>query len=446
MVALALGVLLAQIMNVLIRWWEHRSKEYLLYLLYLITFFTYVGILFIDKFWPGEITPALERFVKETTRPHALVIYFVYNQFIIAFLDLKITNRPFYRVMRLYNWIIVSAFFNQMIVQYYLGTDPRAQRYIYGFFVFGIFLFTLYNIYRLWKDRTALTAYILKGSLCLILGTFVTNVLNSLITAGKIEMGEAYFYPVLLGIGLEIYFFNSGLFFKTRNDEKELIRTQQLLINEMQENEQLLVDRQNMRNKIAQDLHDDVGATLSGIALHSHLSSVNMEKQNAPAVLQSLKLIQDSATQMVTRLNDIVWAVNPVHDELDKIIQRLEEYAVSMAAAKEIEVTVKKDPQLGKLKLPMEIRKNVYLVGKEAINNAVKYAEAEHIDIRAEKEDGDIRLTITDNGKGFDRETCKAGNGLINMQQRANEVKALLEIRSAPGKGTCVCITCKIPH
>lgn len=445
MIVLFLGILLAQIINVLIRWQQYKSKEYFYYLVYLAVFFIYLFILFSETILPEQYHYE-EWQINFVSRPVGLLIYIFYNEFVIKFLTLPETNPSLNRVIRWYSRFLILCFFNQIFLQYIFINRIYILNDLHSIFSLGIFFVVIYFLYRLWKMRTTLTAYVLKGSLALTIGTFITNILNTLMMSGKLKYGEYYFYPVLIGIGLEIYFFNSGLFYKTRSAERELINTQKLLIDEMQENEKLLVDRQNMRNKIARDLHDDVGATLSGIALHSHLSTINMQKHDENAVKQSLVLMQSSASEMVNKLNDIVWAVNPVHDELEKIILRLEEYAATMAAAKNIEVHVERDAELTKKKLPMEVRKNIYLVCKEAINNAVKYSSARNITISAVQQNGVCKLSIKDDGCGFDSSAVKKGNGLLNMQQRVQEINAELFVDTKPSSGTIVTISCKIPH
>jgi signal transduction histidine kinase len=328
-------------------------------------------------------------------------------------------------------------------MEYIFRNNIKVLDDLHGIFSILIFFVVMYFIYMLWKMRTKLTAYILRGTIVLTIGTFITSIINILMLQGILANGEYYFYPLLMGIALEIYFFNSGLFFKTSSNEKELITTQQLLISELNENEKLLVEKQDMRNKIAQDLHDDIGATLSGIAMHSHLSTLKVGLGKSNEALTSLKLIENSAAEMVNKLNDIVWAVNPGHDEIGKMFQRLEEYAVTMAAAKNIEVISAIDAKVSKQKLGMEVRKNIFLIGKEAVNNAVKYSGASRLSLQVKCEDDRCLIIISDNGKGFDHDKIRKGNGLINMKRRAEEINMLFNVSSAEGNGTIVSVEYK---
>lgn len=199
-----------------------------------------------------------------------------------------------------------------------------------------------------------------------------------------------------------------------------------------------------MREKISRDLHDEVGATLSGISMYSHLTRVQMKSGQGTEVEKSLDIIQQSAADMVSKLNDIVWVVSPEHDSLRKLVQKLEEYASEMAAIKSLVLHADVDPAIVNLKLPMEKRRNIYLICKEAVNNAVKYSCATRLVLKVKAVDHSVEFWIKDNGKGFEPVTAKRGNGLSNMQKRANEMGASLVLHSKPGEGSSVFLQCKI--
>jgi len=203
-------------------------------------------------------------------------------------------------------------------------------------------------------------------------------------------------------------------------------------------------EKMNERFRISRELHDDIGGTLSGIVLYSHLAENQIQAQHTNEVEQSLNVIQQSANDMVNRLSDIVWSVNPEHDSLKKFVQKLEEYAKEMATVKNIRVQVNAPESLAELQLPVENRHNIYLFCKEAINNAVKYSNASLLELSVCHYDHVIEFTIKDNGKGFDMATVTKGNGLINMQKRADEAAAILSVQSAPQRGTLISLQCKI--
>lgn len=200
----------------------------------------------------------------------------------------------------------------------------------------------------------------------------------------------------------------------------------------------------NLRTKISQDLHDEVGATLSGIAMYSYITKSQLEGGDKQSVNQSLDIIKDNASEMVAKLNDIVWAVNPLEDNLFALTQRLKEFALQIATAKNLRLEFTANPNLESVKLSMEQRKNIYLICKEAINNAVKYSEASLLKIEVTVAQKDLSVLIADNGIGFQSASASKGNGLINMASRAKEINAELKIDGLGEAGTSVTLFCKI--
>jgi signal transduction histidine kinase len=201
----------------------------------------------------------------------------------------------------------------------------------------------------------------------------------------------------------------------------------------------------NERLRISQELHDEVGATLSGIAMYSHLAKEQIKNVQTGAIENSLNIIQSNASEMVNKLNDIVWLINPGQDSLQKLMQRLEDYAVQIAAVKNIRVKSNLNGHFAKNILSAETRRNIYLLFKEAINNAVKYSNATLLELNVQEDNATIQISLKDNGNGFDVDIVKHGNGLDNMQQRAKDMQTDCVIESAKGKGTSITVIIKIP-
>ena len=207
------------------------------------------------------------------------------------------------------------------------------------------------------------------------------------------------------------------------------------------QNQQALV---NERFRISSELHDEVGATLSGIAMYSHLAKEQIKNPKAGEIENSLSIIGSNAGEMVNKLNDIVWLINPGQDSLQKLMQRLEDYAIQIAAVKNIRVKSNVNGHHSANILPAETRRNIYLLFKEAINNAVKYSNASLLELHIKELDGHIEISLKDDGDGFDMESVKRGNGLNNMQQRANELGAAFMLQSKTGGGCLMYLKVKI--
>ncbi|MEP7142468.1 MAG: ATP-binding protein, partial [Ferruginibacter sp.] len=140
---------------------------------------------------------------------------------------------------------------------------------------------------------------------------------------------------------------------------------------------------------------------------------------------------------------DIVWAINPANDALDKIILRMKEFGNELCEQSGIQYNFDEQGDLLNVTLPLRQRSDLYLIFKEALNNAVKHSEAKTIYILMKKEAGNLHLTIADDGKGFNTSHSSRGNGLKNMSSRAVEINAILKTHSVAGNGTN--ITLDIP-
>jgi len=201
----------------------------------------------------------------------------------------------------------------------------------------------------------------------------------------------------------------------------------------------------NERLRISRELHDEVGSTLTGIAMYSHLTKEQIKAAKTEDVERSLNNIQQSAGDMVNKLSDIVWLINPEKDSLQKLIERLEQYAEEMAMIKSMEIKIMVSPKLENISLPVESRRNIYLFCKEAINNAVKYSNANLLEISMQESDNKkIEILVSDNGKGFDTSVLKSGNGLINMRERVTAIGGEYLLKTSPGQGTKIGLNLKI--
>ena len=193
---------------------------------------------------------------------------------------------------------------------------------------------------------------------------------------------------------------------------------------------------ERLRTKIARDLHDEMGSTLTSINI---LSKVAMSNDQVNEQVQLyLQKIKDHSGKMMESMSDIVWAINPANDSLEKVLIRMKEFAAEMLEQAGINYYFETDIASGELQLNLEQRKDLYLIFKEAINNAVKYSTATEMNFLLQCRDGLLLLRITDNGNGFDVGLSSAGNGIKNMNSRAAAMNASFHIESIKGTGTSI--------
>ncbi|RYY14608.1 MAG: histidine kinase [Chitinophagaceae bacterium] len=206
-----------------------------------------------------------------------------------------------------------------------------------------------------------------------------------------------------------------------------------------------IIRRQDIRNKIAQDLHDNVGSTLSSIGVYSQVAKIYNQQQKNEQLRDALDKISETSGNMISEMSDIVWTINPRNDSMPVMLQRMESFAKPLLAAREIRFHFDYDPGIESLSLGMTQRKNFYLIFKEAVNNAVKYAECLNLYVTIQTRNFRLEMIIRDDGKGFEvhhltehNRLSLSGNGFKNMTVRAKEMKGSCEFLSEPGKGTTV--------
>lgn len=196
-----------------------------------------------------------------------------------------------------------------------------------------------------------------------------------------------------------------------------------------------LEDSLKLRKQIAHDLHDEVGSTLSSISLLSGHTD-ELLRQNRPETAQKMvQKIYADARQILESIDEIIWTINPGNDSLPRIAMRLQEYAQPLMESKNIQFSFATHPTLDQVPVSMEVRRGLYLIGKEAINNLVKYSSATQATIRFDYEKGQIVVLIEDNGRGFAPGPTNR-TGQQSMQQRARDLGGELTVQSAPDDGT----------
>ena len=200
-----------------------------------------------------------------------------------------------------------------------------------------------------------------------------------------------------------------------------------------------IIDMQKVRTRIARDLHDDMGSTLSTINILSEMAKMKVHSDTSKTD-EYLHKISDNSSRMMEAMDDIVWSINPLNDSMAKITARMREFATGVLEAKNIDFTFHVDEAVKELKLDMEARRDFFLLFKEAVNNLAKYSDCRHAAIDIQVHRSTLLMKIRDDGKGFDVQAADSGNGLTNMKKRAQSLNGNLQIESAPNSGTLVAL------
>lgn len=190
-----------------------------------------------------------------------------------------------------------------------------------------------------------------------------------------------------------------------------------------------------MRNQIAADLHDEIGSNLSTISLQSRMMMKSRQLDNNSK--EQLQEIANIANLTTDTIRDIVWFINPFHDKSEDMVIRMKELASKMLINLDYTFTSNKSGEhIFDLLPDLNMRRHIYLIFKEALNNIIKHSNANEASILLSTEDKKFIMIVADNGKGFNEEEIIQGEGLKNLRNRAAQVGAQILIESNGGKGT----------
>ncbi len=199
---------------------------------------------------------------------------------------------------------------------------------------------------------------------------------------------------------------------------------------------------QKIKIKIAEDLHDEIGSGLTKIAILSEHALIEQEEQkegNGKILKEiennSIFRVGKIARTLVDQMIDVIWAIDPKYDTLNDFIFNFKNFAFETCEVKNIEMNINTD-NIDNVKVNSQIKRNLQLIAKEAINNAIKYSECTIIDFSLAVKNKNIYLSVKDNGKGFEKDKIIPGKGLLNIHKNTAELKGKCSIHSTPGEGT----------
>jgi len=194
---------------------------------------------------------------------------------------------------------------------------------------------------------------------------------------------------------------------------------------------------EKVRNRIAADLHDDVASTVSSISFYSDFAKSQLSDDN-PTLHNILDKIGENARESLETMRDVIWSTQANFDSFSALKSKLKQYGEGICLAKDIKFTWTDNVSENQMFISPIVRRNVYLIVKEAINNAVKHAHCSEISVSFFVKNSVVELIITDNGKGFDHTKIKSGNGILNIKNRADQLHATVTIKSDLGQGTTI--------
>ena len=206
-----------------------------------------------------------------------------------------------------------------------------------------------------------------------------------------------------------------------------------------------LLEVEKMRSRIATDLHDDVGSTLSQIAILSEVARRQAHDQTDSGDVSPMEKVAATSREAIDSMNDIVWSITPQRDHLRDLVQRMRRFASDTLSA--IDIALHFHAPEEDLALGVDLRREVFMIFKECVNNIARHSQATEAGIELTVNAHQLTLRIWDNGRGFVEASLPAdrsgGNGLPSLRRRAANIGGAIDVVSAPGQGTSV--TLKAP-
>ena len=427
------GVLLFMIFYSLAVYIQSRNKEFLYYAGY--TFLT-CSLLFLKSYLNISATAFnyfYEEYLDFMIMTGSVVLYQIFMR---MFINSKEQYPLLDKLLRFFNLLLVGASIVFSLV--YFLTDKYIilnimENFIIKqvFFLTGVF-FIVYSV----KKKNPLLNYLAAGNAALVVLAVISYII--IITGWKIVenniasiFNRALFYYEI-GLVLELGFFLSGLAYKNRRDIIERVKERERLKLENERKEfdkqmAVMAAKQEERNRISADMHDELGSGVTAIRLMSEI----MKSRLKGDVVPELEKISNSANELLGKMNTIIWTMKSSNDTLESLIAYIRAHAIEYFDSTPIECQVQLPVLIPQAEVSGEKRRNIFLSIKEALNNAMKHSQASQIQIIISTSDKWLMIKVCDNGVGIDADKLRRfGNGLSNMRRRMESIDGSFKIDS----------------
>ncbi|MFT3844969.1 MAG: 7TM diverse intracellular signaling domain-containing protein [Lacibacter sp.] len=427
------GMLLMMVFFSFANYFQNLKKEFLYYSVYALFF----GVMLFLKAALFKTSSTFNFFYEEYfdyfLQMGGYVFYVAFSRmFLNTPLNYPLLNRMFLaaEVVLIIFLLLFSFFYFGGFSYPYLSFTENTSKY------FFIFLGIMYLVLGIVK-RNRLMNYLLAGNLAnLIFGgislLLVVFPLYSFLPKGEFARQSLTYFET--GILLELILFLAGLTYKNKIELIEKVKMDEAIKQESEKQDYekkiaILSTQRDERTRIAADMHDELGSGVTAIRL---LSEIAIKKTRDNPV-NEIQKISNNANELMSKMNAIIWSMNPGNDTVSSLISYIRSYASEYLDNFNIDYHVKVPVSLPETEVSGEKRRNVFLVIKETLNNIMKHSEATVVDILIHHND-ELRIEISDNGKGIDHEKLNLfGNGLNNMKRRMETVGGTYEIRSGNG-------------
>ncbi len=428
------GLLLMMMLYSLANYVQNLKRSFLYYSIYALCIGT---LLFLKAALYKRSTPF--NFFNEEYLDFFLQMlgYIFYIGFTRMFLDTP-KNYPTLNKMFIIAEVALGVFIVVFSVFYFTNSsyaNLEATENASKFFL--IFLGLAYLVLGIVK-RNRLMNYLLAGNISnLVMGAFSQYLIlvptTSLVPARGLFRQSLVYFEV--GILLELVFFLLGLVYKNKIELIEKVKMDEAIKQEADRQEYekqiaVLSAQQDERSRISADMHDELGSGVTAIRLLSEIARQKTKQQP----VEEISRISYNANELMTKMNAIIWSMNPGNDTVNSLVAYIRSYASEYLDNFDMDYHINVPTDIPDTDVSGVKRRNIFLVLKESINNVMKHAKATQVEINIGFAGNTMLIEIADNGKGIDPEKLNQfGNGLKNMQRRMEGIGGSFSILNNNG-------------
>lgn len=356
-----------------------------------------------------------------------------YIQFVIIFLKTTIKHTWLNNFLKFEKYALVIMMIAYTCLHFFTKTFDLQEilENIMKLFMLGAAV--IYIVIAL-RQKNKLVNYLIAGTALQVLFSAVSLIV---IIAGIEQTNLLTSAGFFFGIGViaSVIFYLMGLTYKNRIELIEQIREREAIKSEMDKKEfekqlDLINARQNERNRISADMHDDLGSGMTTIRLYSEIALNKMGDSR----IREIEKISNSANDLLNKMNAIIWSMSSSNDTFSNMVAYIRSYAIGYCEDNNLQCQINLPEAFPDVVVSGEVRRNVFLVVKEALHNVVKHSGANEVTLTFTQKGTIIHFTIHDNGKGIDKEKINAfGNGLRNMKKRMTDLGIDYKIENSNG-------------
>jgi signal transduction histidine kinase len=429
------GILLMMIFYALSEYWQTSKPEFLYYAVYAICISSLLFLKSVLHRKPIEFNFVFEGYADNIIFCAGYIFYIIFHRrFLETEKNYPSLDRYLYRGYQIV--IVLTVLFT---ISFFALPDFRVANYIEN--ATKIFLLLLLAVF-IWKGmgyNDRLMNYIVAGNISLCLLSIVSQAMITFSfrpVKGLSLFNLALFYYEA-GITIELLFF---LFALTYKNKKELVisiqKEEQLKLEterkELEKQVAVLAAKQDERNRISADMHDELGSGVTAIRLMSEIVKSKMKEDTLPEIDK----ISNSANELLNKMNTIIWTMTSSNDTVENLVAYIRSYAVEFFENTSIDCHFSIPPFLPPHEISGEKRRNVFLSVKEALNNVLKHSQGSIVKISVTVTH-ELLIEISDNGVGINMEKLrKFGNGLNNMKKRMASIDGQFDIGNHQGTKT----------